>query len=329
MTRVGLALVGTGTWGRVTALAVGRASEVRLVTCYSRDGERRAAFAAEHGCVAAPSLEAALEHPEVEAAVLVTPNDTHAEQALAAAERGRHVLVEKPIADTLEAGERMRDAFEQAGLLLAVGHGMRRLGAARRVKEALEAGELGTVVLAEANFSLAGKLTPEAWRWYRGRNPGGPLMQLGVHFADTLAYWLGPIASSEGLFGRVVTDAQIDDVGAVTLRFGSGAIGTITGSYVSPKTYTARLFGSVGVLEYDTDFSVWPRAHAVDATTTLAIRTAEGPRPLDFAPRDPLVEQLDEFARAVRGEGTFEVGPEEGLAALRVILDALPAEAPA
>ena len=327
MTPVGLALIGTGAWGRATALAVARAERVRLVTCYSRDEGRRNAFAPEHGCEAAPSLEAALDHPGVEAALLVTPNDTHLEQALAAAERGLHVLVEKPIADSVEAGERMRDAFERAGLVLAVGHGMRRLGAARRVREAIEQGELGTIVLAEANFSLTGALTPAAWRWFRERNLGGPLLQLGVHFADTLAYWLGPIASSEGVFSHVVTDAEIDDVGAVALRFQSGAVGTITGSYVSPKTYTARLYGTEGVLEYDTGFSVWPRAHDVDGATTLMVRTADGARPLQFQMRDPLAEQLDELASAVRGETRFETGPEEALAALRVILDSLPAEA--
>ena len=243
MRPVGLALIGTGAWGRATALAVARTPTVRLVTCYARDRDRRAAFADEHGCEAADSLEEALEHPNVEAAVLVTPNDTHLEQALAAAERGRHVLVEKPIADTVEAGEQMRDAFERAGLVLAVGHAMRRLGAARRVKELVDSGELGTVVLAEANFSLTSALTltPAAWRWYRERNRGGPLLQLGIHFADTLAYWLGPIESSSGVFSRVVTDAEIDDVGVVSLRFESGAVGTITGSYVSPRTYWARL----------------------------------------------------------------------------------------
>jgi predicted dehydrogenase len=327
VTPVGLALIGTGTWARMTAAAVARTPRVRLVTCYSRDPERRTAFAAEHGCEAAASLEAALSHAEVDAALLVTPNDTHLEQALTAAEHGCHVFVEKPIADTVKAGEQMRDAFDRAALVLAVGHGMRRLGAARRVKQAIDRGELGTVVLAESNFSLASALTPAAWRWYRDRNPGGPLLQLGVHFADTLAYWLGPIASSGGVFSRVITDAEIDDVGAVALRFESRAAGTITGSYVSPRTYTARLFGTAAVLEYDTDFGVWPRAHEVDAATTLTLRTAEGSRPLEFASRDPLAEQLDEFARAVRGETRFEVSPDDALAALRVVLDAVPAEA--
>jgi predicted dehydrogenase len=234
------------------------------------------------------------------------------------------LLVEKPIADTVQAGEQMRDAFAAAGLVLAVGHSLRRLGAARRVKQLIDVDSLGAVVLAEANFTLKGALTPAAWRWYRERNRGGPLLQLGVHFADTFAYWLGPIASSSGTFSRVVTDAEIDDVGVVALSFESGAVGAITGSYVSARTYTARLFGTDAVLEYETDFDVWPRAHEVDAATTLTLRTADGRRRVAFERTDPLAEQLDEFARAVRGEARVETGADEGLAALRVIEDALP-----
>jgi predicted dehydrogenase len=322
---VGAALIGaTGMWAPRIAEAAARGGALRLVAAHGRDAERLGSFAAGHGCAAAGSFEEAIEHPDVEAALLVTPNDLHAEQALACAERGVHVFVEKPIAATLADGERMRDAFAAAGLVLAVGHGMRRLGAARRVKELLDEGALGTVVLAEANWSLPSRLTPAAWRWYRERAPGGPLLQLGVHHADTLAFWLGPVARSFGAFSRLVTEAEIDDVGVVGLEFASGAVGTITGSYVSPRTYFLRLYGDRAALDYEVDMTVWPQADRADAATTLTLRTADGDERVGFEQRDPIVEELDEFARAVRGETAFETGPEEGIAALRVILEAVP-----
>jgi UDP-N-acetyl-2-amino-2-deoxyglucuronate dehydrogenase len=324
MSEVGATLIGpSGMWGPKIADAASRAGNLRLVTCFGRDTERRRAFAAERGIEAAESFEAAVEHPDVEAVLLVTPNDLHAEHALACAERGRHVFVEKPIADTVAAAERMRDAFAASGLVLAVGHGMRRLGAARRTKELVDAGALGTIVLAEANWSLSSSLTPQAWRWYRDRNRGGPIMQLGVHHADTFAYWLGPIARSQGTFGHVVTEAEADDVGAVSVEFESGARGVIAGSYVSPPTYTMRLFGTEAVLEYALDMSVWPQAHRADAASTLALRRKEGREEVDFPERDPLAEEVCEFARAVRGEGRPETGADEGIAALRVIEEAL------
>ena len=257
--------------------------------------------------------------------MVATPNDVHEEQALACAEGGRHVFVEKPIADSVEAGERMRSGCAEAGVTLMVGHAFRRLGAARRVKDLLEDGALGRVVLAEANMSLPGRFTPEAWRAQRGRNPGGPIMQLGIHHVDTLAYWLGPVRRAFGRFAHVHSQAEIDDVGIVALEFESGALGTVTGSYVSPKTLSLRLLGTEALLDYCTDFSVWPDARALDGVTTL---TLSGGR-VSFQSRDMLAEELAEFGRCIRGEAEPETGAEQGIAALAIVLQALDAHAEA
>jgi predicted dehydrogenase len=314
----GIAVVGTGMWAPRLAEAAGRAG-LDVVACFSRNETRRCEFAERFGCEPAGSLEEAIDHPGVEGVVLVTPNDVHEEQALACAERGRHVFVEKPIADSVEAGERMRQACADAGVTLMVGHAFRRLGAARRVKELLDEGALGRVVLAEANMTLPGSFKPEAWRADRDRNPGGPIMQLGMHHVDTLAYWLGPVARATGRFAHVHTHADIDDVGVVTLEFESGALGSLTGSYVSPKTLSLRLLGTEAVLDLRTDFSVWPDAQALDGVTTLTVNG----EPVEFEERDMLADELGEFARCVRGEAEPETGADEGIAALSVVVEAL------
>jgi UDP-N-acetyl-2-amino-2-deoxyglucuronate dehydrogenase len=320
----GIAIVGTGMWAPRLA-AAGERAGLRLVPCFSRDEARRGEFAARFGCEPAESFEDAIEHPDVEGVLLVTPNDVHEEQTLACADRDRHVFVEKPIADTIAAGERMRRACAEAGVTLMVGHAFRRLGAARRVKELLDDGALGRVVLAEANMSLPGSLKPEAWRAHRERNPGGPIMQLGIHHVDTLAYWLGPVARAWGRFAQVETDADIDDVGVVTLEFESGVLGSLTGSYVSPKTLTLRLLGTDAVLDYRSDFSVWPDAGALDGVTTL---TLDGEQ-IQFDERDMLAEELGEFGRCIRGGADPETGADEGIAALAAVLQALEANAEA
>jgi UDP-N-acetyl-2-amino-2-deoxyglucuronate dehydrogenase len=320
----GIAIVGTGMWAPRLAGAADRAG-LELVTCFSRDEVKRGEFAERFGCEAAASLEEAIGHPGVEGVLLATPNDVHEEQALACAERGRHVFVEKPIADSTEAGERMRRACGQAGVTLMVGHAFRRLGAARRVRQLLDDGALGRVVLAEANLSLPGSFKPEAWRAQRERNPGGPIMQLGIHHVDTLAYWLGPVQRATGRFAHVHSQADIDDVGVVTLEFESGALASLTGSYVSPKTLSLRLLGTEAVLDYRTDFSVWPDARALDGVTTLSLAG----EPVDFEERDMLAEQLAEFGRCIRGEAEPETGADEGIAALAAVLQALEASAEA
>ena len=315
----GIAIVGAGMWAPKLAAAAQRAG-LELVVCYSRDPERRREFAERFGCAAAESFEAAVGHDAVEGVVLATPNDVHAEQAVASADRGRHVLVEKPIADTVEAGERMKQACLAGGVALMVGHGFRRLGAARRTRELIDEGRLGRVVLAEANFSLPGRFPPHAWRAHPARNPGGPLMQLGIHHVDTLRYWLGPVERATGVLAHVHTEADIDDVGLVALEFASGALGVVTGSYVSPHTFSMRLLGTAGVLDYRVDLgAVWPQAERVDDATTL---TVDG-EPVDFAWRDMLADQLADFGCVIRGEAPVETGADEGLAALKVVLDAV------
>jgi len=320
----GVAIVGTGMWGPRLAAAAQRAG-LGLVTCFSRNEAKRAAFAEHFGCEAAASLEEAVGHPRVGGVVLATPNDVHEEQALACAERGRHVFVEKPIADSVEAGERMRRACDDAGVALMVGHAFRRLGAARRVKELLDGGALGRVVLAEANMSLPGTFKPDAWRARRDRNPGGPIMQLGIHHVDTLSYWLGPVARASGCFARVHTHAEVDDVAVVTLEFEAGALASLTGSYVSPKTLSLRLLGTDAVLDYRTDFSVWPDAEALDRVTTLTLAG----EPVDFEERDMLAEELAEFGSCIRGEAQPQTGADEGIAALGAVLQALESHAEA
>jgi predicted dehydrogenase len=142
---------------------------------------------------------------------------------------------------------------------------------------------------------------------------------------DTLSYWLGPVVRAWGRFAHVETDADIDDVGVVTLEFESGALGSLTGSYVSPKTLTLRLLGTEAVLDYRTDFSVWPEAGALDGVTTLTL----GGEQIDFEERDMLAEELAEFGRCIRGEAEPETGADEGVAALAAVLQGLEANAEA
>jgi predicted dehydrogenase len=122
-----------------------------------------------------------------------------------------------------------------------------------------------------------------------------------------------------GRFAHVHAAADIDDVGVVTLEFESGALGSLSGSYVSPKTLSLRLLGTDAVLDYRTDFSVWPDPQALDGVTTLTLNG----EPVEFEERDMLGEELGEFGRCIRGEAEPETGAGEGIAALAAVLEAL------
>jgi predicted dehydrogenase len=223
MRPVGLGLVGVGMWGRKMAAAAERAGGVGLVTCFARDEAARLDAAQAFRCRAADSLDTLLDDSDVEAVLVVTPNHTHAEIAVAAAERGRHVFVEKPIADSLADGLRAAEASQRAGVLLFVGHSFRGLGAARAAATAIGEGALGEIVLAEANFSLPGAFAPGSWRSRRETLPAGPMTQLGVHHADTLQAWIGPAISVMGSMTHMAAAAEIDDVAVALLEHASGA----------------------------------------------------------------------------------------------------------
>lgn len=317
---VGVALIGLGArWGRQLAAAVGRVEGLALKTCYARTAETRQAFAAEFGCAAAPSLEAALEAPGVEAAIIATPAHHHAEIAVACAQRGLPALVEKPMALTLGTALRMRAAFERAGLVLMVNHEMRQLGSSQAIKHLVDSGRLGRVVAAMASLTLAGTFAPDNWRCHRDTNRGGALMQLGLHQIDTLLFLLGPVTQVQGRLAHVAAPVDVDDVGAAQLTFASGAIGTVVSSFVSPKGYALHLYGDRANVDCLVDMSVWPDARRVDAATQLGLQTPQGREAVPIEPQDCLAIQLAEFARSVREGGQPATGAAEGLAALAVV----------
>ncbi|MEJ2358387.1 MAG: Gfo/Idh/MocA family oxidoreductase [Deinococcales bacterium] len=320
---LGVGLIGVGRWGARLGAALGRADGVTLAGCFARSEDARDAAAQALGCRAAPTLEALLDDPAVEAVVVATPNASHEALVTAAAERGLHVFVEKPIAPDEAAARRMAEACERAGVTLQVGHCFRRLGASRAAERLLRSGALGRVVLAEANFSLPGAFAPGTWRSSRETLPGGPMTQLGVHHADTLQAWLGPARRIQGSLGHVAADADIDDVAVAVLEHGSGARSVIACSYVSPKTYRIRLYGTRANLEVRTDMALWPEAERMDAGTTITLETRDGTRRIPFEVRDMLVDELEAFGRCARTGAAPETGAEEGVAALRVVLGVL------
>ena len=189
------ASMGLGRWADVLADAALRGGKIQLVSCFSRTPEKRRAFMERYGAREADSLEALLNDDEIEAVILTTPNHNHKEHIEALAAAGKHVYCEKPIAHSLEHSRAIVDAAEGAGVKLAVGHSARRLAVSRRMKELIEAGEIGKISMSESNFCTERglELTPDKWRSSRELNPTGVVIQLSIHHIDTFRYLHGPI----------------------------------------------------------------------------------------------------------------------------------------
>jgi predicted dehydrogenase len=305
-----------------------RGDLIELVSCFSRSEDKRRAFQEEFGIArSAASYEDLLADGEVEGVLVTTPNDSHRQVILQALEAGKAVYTDKPIAHTLEDAVAIAAAVERSGQVFAVGHSARRLGGTRVMKRWIEDGTLGKVSLAEANFSNERglELTPKTWRWYADRSPGGSMIQLGVHHADNLQYLLGPVRTVSACARRLHTKAEIPDAVMAILEFESGPLGYLGAGWASPGVYTINLQGTSKNLRYDLDFTHWDESHEADKYSVLRSQDyGETERPVVELPRtDMFREQLEEFALAIRGQATIEVGAPEAIRALAVVHAAL------
>src|SRR5262249_30167499 len=118
--------IGMGWWSDVLADAMQRSGKLQIVSCYTRSEDKRKAFAAKYKCRAATSYEAMLADAEIEAIITPTPNDVHLATTGAAAAAGKHVFLDKPIANTVADGRAITEVCRKAGVVLALGYQRRR-----------------------------------------------------------------------------------------------------------------------------------------------------------------------------------------------------------
>jgi predicted dehydrogenase len=333
--KVRVALIGLGSWSGVIAKAVQRSKKVKLVTCYTRKPEKREAFSKKFDCAQEKSFEDVLKRDDVEGILLTTPNAVHAEYAVLAAQHGKHIFVDKPIANTLADGERMVEACRKAGVVLLVGHDMRRLSGFRKVKELIDNGTIGKPVMVESNFSarLGFELTPDKWRWYGDDSgcPAGSLMTMGVHHADTLRYYFGPIKKVFAFFNKLYTQADVEDVTMTTFQFASGVLGYLGSTYSSPRSNWIYVYGTDGHLfcsvslpnvPFDEYLQIWS---VVDQYTTLHLfdKSQDKPEMIPLPIGDPILEEIDELADCIQTGKKPETDGQGALAALALIRGAI------
>jgi predicted dehydrogenase len=329
--KVGMALIGVGSWSGVIANAVQRSTKAKMVTCFTRTPEKRQAFSKKYGCDQEKSFEDVLKRDDVEGILLTTPNAIHAEHALLAAQHGKHVYVDKPIANTIADGKKMIEACRQAGVVLLVGHDMRRLSGYRKAKGLIDQGAIGRPVMVESNFSagMGFELTPDKWRWYGDDSgcPAGALMTMGVHHADTLNYYFGPVKKAFAFFNKLYIPANVEDVSMTTLQFESGVLGYLGSSYATLRANWIHVYGtdadlvctlSLPNVSFDEYLKIWS---VVDKYTILQrfTKTKNEPETIPLQIGDPILEEIDEFADCIRTGANPETDGMAGLVALALI----------
>ena len=305
------ASIGLGWWSDELADASqGKSDAIRIVTCYSRSEERRTAFAQKYGTAQHDSYEAVLADDGVDAVILTTPHSLHAEQVIAAAAAGKHVFCEKPFTLTRASAQAAVDACADASVVLAIGQNRRWHSTTQRLKGMLEAGDFGTVLHAEANFSVPSALgyTVDHWRSNRIESPAGSITGLGIHMIDALVYLLGPVARVTAQAHRRAVPVDIDDTTSILFAFESGVSGYLGTFFACPHTSYINVYGTGG------------NAFAEIDNSRLTLQAADGTRreePVEAL--DTLRLELDEFATACAGEGQFRVTTEEAVHCIAVM----------
>jgi predicted dehydrogenase len=187
---------------------------------------------------------------DLDGVYIATTVDVHAEQTIAAAEAGKHVLCEKPMAMTAAECDRMIAACRASGVELGIAYYRRFYPAVQRVKAILAAGEIGTPVFAQMNaleWFDADETHPRGWLLNRARAGGGPMMDFGCHRLEVLVNLFGVATRVTGLTANVVFEREVEDTAAVILRFASGPCATVAVTLaVRDRQDTLEVFGTRG-----------------------------------------------------------------------------------
>jgi predicted dehydrogenase len=289
-----------------------------LVAVARARAELAAAFAREHRARRSyASWKDLLGDPEVGAVYVATPVRLHPEHAVAAAEAGRHVLCEKPMALDVAGCERIRAAARAHGVRLGVAYYRHHYPIVGRLRALLGSGEIGSPVLASVQAFERfdpGPDHPRAWLLRRSESGGGPMMDFGCHRIEVLLDLLGPVERVDAFPTNVrLRNREVEDTCIARLRFRSGAEAVLSVSHAARESRdSVEIFGSDGSLHVP-----------VLNQPRLRVVTADGARDEDHPPPANLHQPLvADFVRAVQEGRDPTVTGEVGLEVSRV-LDAI------
>ena len=294
--RIGIALAGLGRMGRIHAANLAaRCPSARLTCIFDIDQKLAQSAAERYDVPRAASYAEILADSAVDAVVIATPTQTHADLAVAASRAGKHVFCEKPISLDRAASVRAIEAAQAAGVAFQVGFHRRFDPDWAAVAERIRAGELGDVYLFRT--SLRDMAPPPAE--YLARS-GGFFVDVTIHDLDTARWMVGEVVEVSA-FGTALSDpvfAQVGDIdtAVVVLRFAGGALGVIDNSRAAGYGYecSTEVMGRLATVRID-----HPQHRHYEWRTP---GWAAQPLVRDFEQRYPLAyaAELEAFARCVR-----------------------------
>jgi predicted dehydrogenase len=272
---VGIGIIGYGNMGKAHGYGYTVAPSVRELACVPRlrmiSGRTGAAVERAAGLYgvdrAVTDWREVIDSPDIDIVDICTPPGSHPEIVEAAAQAGKAILCEKPLAADYAGARRAADAVESVGVLAAVGFNYRRLPALALMKQLIDQGRVGTVRLLRASWLSDEFLDPELlfdWRFERSRG-ASTAADLGAHLIDLAGWMVGDVtavAAQSEIFTHVRHDpvtgggrkVDVEEACSALMRFDNGALGVLETAKVCPSRpcdFTVEVSGSVGTLRFE------------------------------------------------------------------------------
>ncbi|MBI3320285.1 MAG: Gfo/Idh/MocA family oxidoreductase [Candidatus Omnitrophica bacterium] len=326
--RVRIGLVGCGERGAAYAEAISRSRNAKLVVAMDLDAELAKRIAQHHWAAWTSRFADVIHREDVDAVFICLPHHEHAGHAVEAARCRKHLMVEKPLATTLEDAAHIVHAAQEAGVKLSMCLDHRYQPAVQRAKTLIQAGVLGNLL--GTHFVFQRETAPSYWEsgltgcvrsdWRTSweKSGGGILITNIIHYLDWMRYLTGlEIVEVSVEHATLESPGDVEDSVALWMRYANGALGTLNASYCVqglPRPLVEfRLWGTDGHLSLTPPYQFY------------SLRLIEGKRPgfwHSFGPlvsANPLIECISRFADAVLTGGDPEISAKDSLAVQAVI----------
>jgi len=323
---LGFGIAGSGMVAKVHAEAIAAIPGARLVAIWGRDPERARALASTYSAQPFTDYNEFLNHPGLNVVNICTPNGAHAEFGIAAAERSRHVLVEKPIEVSLNAADELINACERNGVKLGVIFQSRFLPAAVRIKNAVDEGSLGQLFLGDAyvKWYRSPEYYADSWHGTRALDGGGALINQAIHTADLLRWIMGP-AETVFAFRSSLRYPQLEgeDTLVANIRFANGALGVIEATTSVSPGFKRRLeiSGQKGTVILDGDsIGCWALSGSSDSVSGEGETITDGSADPAAIASEGHRRQIADMIEAIRENRDPVVTGPEGRKSLELVL---------
>jgi UDP-N-acetyl-2-amino-2-deoxyglucuronate dehydrogenase len=251
-------LIGGGNISETHARAASAVPGVAIAAVYGTNAEKVQRLSLDHGAQAYPDFAAFLAHRPMDLVMVGSPSGLHATHGIAAAQRGLHVLTEKPIDVTTKRADALIDATKQSGVKLGVMFQDRMKPDIRKLKQWIETGIIGKPLLVDARvkwYRPPEYYAGSKWRGNLALDGGGALMNQGVHTVDLLLWLLGDVVHVQARTATALHKIEAEDTAVAVLEFASGALCSLEATTAAYPGYPRRveITGSRGtvILEHD------------------------------------------------------------------------------